>query len=233
MVASSVSFSSVTRPPAPQAQGDPTSRSLSEARRLINQHHIAGSKATRVLNLVGQAEQKIGEGEKVDAGRIARDALKMARETVDATGAPGTVIPTRPGEAAPGEENEKSAESDATPAEEALGVENSPIFKRETTNYADGSDDQGISFQYAQPLTQGQAFFAVKQHELSHVARDTREAILNGQRVQASAAVHAHIDPATGELHVSGGRSRIIIYPNIELSQPRRELLGENVDVKG
>lgn len=207
------SFPVQTQPTQPTAEsrGSRIDRSLSEAKRLLNEHHITGAKAMRISALIESAEHSAGSGNTAEAERMAREALNVTREIADESGKRDTTSLSR--------NNDNIGQSAAADKEGSAFDEPLPT-ERETTHFQDGSEDQGISFQFAQPLTQAQAPFAVRQHELSHVRRDTSDAILNGQRVMTSVRIFSRIDPHTGERHVEGGNTRIVIFPNIEHPAP-------------
>lgn len=57
----------------------------------------------------------------------------------------------------------------------------------------------------------------MRQHELSHIRRETSDAIIEGRRVQASVTIKRSIDPETGEVIVEGGRARILDFPEVQL----------------
>ncbi len=201
-----------------------TQRSIAEAMRLLNQNHVTGSKAMRVVNMLAQAKQNVSAGKGIDAQRIAREALKIAEETADPISpADPTAQPEKEASTAP----EGNDESGQIPASEAQGIDPNQPLERDTVSYADGSSDSGVSFQYSQPVGSAQAPFAVRQHELSHVRRETSDAILNGQRVLASVTVHNRIDPATGERFVGGGNAHVVIFPEIKPMFPT----GQKVDL--
>ncbi len=206
-----------------------TQRSIAEARRLVTQNHVTGAKAMRIINMLSQAQQSVTAGKSVDAERLAREALKIAQEEENPTEIPSRSASNEEQENAAAPMQPNGENSDETPASNAMGVDPDQPFERETTSYADGSDDSGVSFQSAQPLTPAQAPFAVRLHELSHIRRETSDAILNGQRVLTSVAIHSRIDPMTGERHVGGGRTRVIVFPDIQPVWSR----GNNLDVKG
>lgn len=209
-------------------QSGKINRPLSEAKRLLFEHRITGAKAMRIQGLIESAEQTAGSGKVIEAERIAREALNITRQTIDETGITSTETSAK----IPKDEDEQDKTAIGT--EESDTTDKNLIAERETTTYSDGSDDEGISFQYAQPLTQAQAPFAVRQHELSHVRRDTSEAILNGQKVLTSVRIFSRIDPMTGERHVHGGNTRIVVFPNIEAPSkmtPEAEI-GNNIDTK-
>jgi len=222
------SIGSVLPGVSPQATGpahdEKTQRSIAEARRLIAQNHISGAKAMRLSTMLSQAEQNISSGKVVDAQRMAREALKIAQKESDSTGnADAAENGNVPGAVQSGDDDD--TENTSATTDEANP--NDPS-QHETTSYQDGSSDNGVSFQYAAPLTQAQAPFAVQQHELSHVRRETSDAILNGQHVMASVTIKSHIDPRTGERQIEGGRTRIFIFPEIKVEP----LLGNNLNVK-
>ncbi len=201
-----------------------TQRSIVEAKRLLTQNHVTGSKAMRVVNMLAQAKQNVSAGKGIDAQRIAREALKIAEETGNPVSpADPTTEPEEETQIAPEENNEDGQ----TPASQARGIDPNQPYERDTVSYADGSGDSGVSFQYSQPVASEQAPFAVRQHELSHVRRETSDAILNGQRVLASVTVHNRIDPNTGERAVGGGNAHVIIFPEIKPMFPT----GQKVDL--
>ncbi len=204
-----------------------TSRSIAEAKRLLAKNQVTGAKAMRILNMLSVAEQNMGQGNTIQAQRIAREALSAVRD-IDENSNP--INPNRKEESEAASAPTSNDETEETPANNVLAEsESDEPFQRETTSYQDGSDDSGISFQAAQPLTPAQAPFAVRQHELSHVRRETSDAILNGQRVLASVTIHSHIDPTTGQQHIGGGRARVIVFPDME-QKPLQN--GNNLDIK-
>jgi hypothetical protein len=202
-------------------------RSLSEAERLIFENKLTGAKATRIQGLIESAKQSASAGKVVDAERIAREALKFTRETVDESSNSSSIGTG----SSPDDEDETNTIPNAS---EETDENREPLSDRETTSYTDASGDEGVSFQFAQPLTQAQAPFAVRQHELSHVRRDTSEAVLNGQRVMTSVRIFSRIDPKTGERHIEGGNTRIIVFPDLEPQKNlfRSENTGKNIDTK-
>ncbi len=203
-----------------------TNRSINEARRLILQNKVTGAKALHLYTLLNQAEQNLSRSNTFEAHRIARQALNQAESLTqaDRENLP-SLDPNASQEDKKSPQMESSEDRRANTDHEAKAL----LGERETRTYRDGSSDSGISFQAETPLTPAQAPFAVRQHELSHIRRETSEAILNGQRIIASAAVHSRVDPRTGERTVDGGRARIVIMPNIEPPDPP----GEKIDVKG
>lgn len=208
---------------AESAPDEKTQRSIAEARRLITQNHITGAKAMRLSTMLTQAQQNVSSGKVFDAQRLAREALKLAQDESDSTGTANTENGNAPPATTSGDENNPDNSTGAT--QEANPND---LLQRNTTSYQDASDDSGVSFQYAEPLTQAQAPFAVRLHELSHVRRETSEAILNGQHVMASVTVSSHIDPQTGERQVGGGRTRVIVFPEIQIES----IVGNNLNVK-
>lgn len=202
-------------------------RSLSEAKRLIFENKITGAKASRIQGLIDSAEQNASAGKVVDAERIAREALNTTQKAADEKSGSDTIG------TGSSSDDEEDTNAITNADEETDSSDGNLLAERETTSYTDGSSDEGVSFQYAQPLTQAQAPFAVRQHELSHVRRDTSEAILNGQRVLTSVRIFSRIDPQTGERHVEGGNTRIIVFPNIEPQKNsfNEEETGNNIDI--
>ncbi|RJP25982.1 MAG: hypothetical protein C4527_16110 [Candidatus Omnitrophota bacterium] len=201
-----------------------TSRSIAEARRLLLENHITGAKASRIMAMLVTAEQYIGNGKSTDAQRLAREALKQVKETAEIENP-----------ADPNKENKEEvqlappdSENEETPVGDALDQDGSNVFQRETTTYQDGSSDSGISFQSPTPFTPAQAPFAVRQHELSHVRRETSDALLEGRRVMTSVTIHSTIDPRTGERHVGGGQARVIVFPKLVSNVST----GQNLNVK-
>ena len=180
----------------------------------------------RIINMLSQAQQNASSGKRTDAERFAREAVQLAENESDSTGraSAGDSEEAQTTATTPGEETNED-----TPASQASDVDPNQPMQRNTTSYTDGSDDSGISFQSAQPITSAQAPFAVRAHELSHIRRETSDAILNGQRVLTSVTIQSHIDPSTGERQIGGGRARIVVFPNITVQTPT----GQNLDVTG
>lgn len=206
------------------AYASQANQTIEETRRLLLQNRLTGAAAMRVSNMLALAEQRNGNGNPAQAERIARNALRMVNNIIE---------PPIPGSNPPGEAEDGGTAGeetqDAAGGTDAPGEIPGPMGERETTTYRDGSDDGGISYRFSTPLSDAQAPFAVRQHELSHIRRETSEAIMNGQRVLASVTVNQGIDPATGDPYVGGGRARIVIFPDIEAVRPT----GLNLDVTG
>ena len=193
------------------------SRALSEAQRLILTEKITGAAAMRITAMISQAQQSSGQGNLRDADRLARQALGLAK---DAAGPPV--------EGAPDKEDDSPVPEAAKNPDETDKGNQQGFSQQETTSYQDASNDSGVSFQSAQPLTNAQAPFAVQLHEMSHVRRETSDAILHGQRVLTAVTIHSHIDPQTGERHVDGGQARVVVFPNIKTVTPT----GNNIDLE-
>ncbi len=209
------------------SQAQPAQRSISEAKRLLNENGITGAGAMRILAMLDQAEQHAGKGNSVNAQRIARKALKQVRELSVSSTPSDSITPTDREKKTDTVTEESTDPKTPLVNQNQRGVMGDPS-QQETVTYQDGSNDSGVSFQYAQPVSAIQSQFAVRQHELSHIRRDTSEAILNGQKVLTSVRLHRGVNPSTGKPYVSGGQARIIIFPENKSHFPS----GNNINVK-
>ncbi len=206
-------------PISPPSTASPDSRlrsSVSEAERIINEERLTGAKAMRIRAMVQQAKQSGKEGKVDDAQRIARQALRLARGGEEAAQPEPDAGQPVASETDPGAKQQSNADGDTFEP-----------MERETTSFRDGSGDGAISLNASQPLTPAQAPLAIAEHETSHQRRNSREAILNGQRVLQSIRYHHEIDPASGEIRVTGGQARTLVFPKVE--PPDMEHVRENV----
>lgn len=210
------------------SQARQTERSIAEARRLLSENKITGASAMRIQTLLDQAEQRIGAGNPVNAQRIARTALKQVRELSDTETTASTATPTRPEEEKDETTQGATETTDQSAADGGQGKIIGDPNQQNKITYQDGSSDSGVSFQYAQPIASIQSPFAVRQHEMSHIRRDTADAILNGQKVLTSVRMFRGVNPGTGEPYVAGGQARIIVFPENKISFPS----GNNLDTK-
>lgn len=209
------------KPAAPEA--DSSQRMMAEARRLLVQHKITGADAMRIQSMLEQAENSMGSGKRVDARRFAQEALELAKESNSAS-TPGPAGKEENAEETPAVE---SAANPNSSEEGGEGEEGIPVAEEEKGRYADRSEDAGVSYQYEQPLSHIQAPLAVRQHELSHVWRDTSDAIIEGKRVMATTTIFHRIDYESGKPYVAGGKAHIIIFPNLLVPDER----GKEIDV--
>jgi hypothetical protein len=194
---------------------DKSSRAISEAQRLLIQNKITGADAMRITSMISMAQKSQGSGKLVEAHRAAKEAVQIASQYGDGL-TPVAKETDKADSVSPGKADDEK--DDRLPASESMGDEDGGLFDPKKTTYTDGSDDSGISFQYAQPISDIQAPFAVRQHEISHVRRDTQDAIINGQKVMSSVTVRHRIDE-TGSPFIDGGRARILIFPKKEIPQ--------------
>lgn len=75
--------------------------------------------------------------------------------------------------------------------------------------YQDGSNDPGVSFKTPTNLSPERAAFAVRGHEMEHVAREQAKAQREGRKVvQQTVTIHTAICPECGDVYVSGGTTR-------------------------
>ncbi len=193
------------------SDNDRVRRSVAEAERIIQAEKLTGAKAMRIRGMILEAQQNQERGDSGEAERVAREALQIAQ---DAQGSPipGADNGEDPGQSGSAIENEGVVVT-------AQRNEDGDSFEpqeREITNYKDGSSDSGVSMQYDQPLTPAQAPLAVAAHESSHHRRESREAIINGQRVLQSTRYFYQIDPNSGEIRITGGQARTLVFSKRE-----------------
>jgi hypothetical protein len=91
-------------------------------------------------------------------------------------------------------------------------IKEKPIIdlpKKEITHlYKDVSNDAGVSFTYASPLTNAQSLLAVPSHEGEHAGLSISEAVLNGDQVNVIVSYSIRYDPVSGEAYMAGGETR-------------------------
>ena len=98
--------------------------------------------------------------------------------------------------------------------------ENNPIqhnrHKSAVHIYKDISNDVGVSFSYASPLTGPESFFAVPAHEGEHVSRRISEAMLKSKEVMVFVSYKIRYDPETGEPYMAGGETWSITFSHLK-----------------
>jgi hypothetical protein len=78
--------------------------------------------------------------------------------------------------------------------------------------YKDVSNDAGVSFSYASPLTGPESFFAVPSHEGEHVARRVAEAMLKGDQIMVFVSYDIRYEPETGQPYMAGGETWAVTF---------------------
>ena len=186
-------------------------QAITQVQQLLVQNRITGVDALRITGMITQAQNFMGSGDPSDAQRIAKQALKIAMKYD--TGFPASKSKNQqnqdiklPGSSGTAADSQNNTNSKTTSKDQPMGSEEKVLYK-------DSSNDGGISFQYATPVSNIAAPFAVVAHEEAHVRRETGDAILNSQHVMTSVQILQHFDPVTGEVRIDGGRTRVIIFP--------------------
>ena len=85
--------------------------------------------------------------------------------------------------------------------------------------YKDVSNDAGVSFSYASPLTDSESFFSVPAHEGEHVARRVGEAMFKGDQIMVFVSYKIRYDPESGEAYMAGGETWAITFSHLKSSE--------------
>ncbi len=108
-------------------------------------------------------------------------------------------------------------------------IENVNKPHRETLHmYKDVSDEAGVSFTYASPLSGPESFVAVPAHEMEHVGNAVDRAIFKGDNVMVFVSYRIDYDPYTGEPFMAGGTTRTI---TVSHHYRRHSSVGSNIDM--
>lgn len=190
-------------------------RKVREAERLLAIGEIQGAQALKVRALVEQAKSSRLTGQTTEAERLARQAVREAREEDNYT--PGSAGPM---DTAEGEPPGPAHEPDGTLIQ-TDSTEQPPLSQPESSVYQDRSEDGGVSMKMGAPVTDLQAPLAVRSHETSHLLHEIQDAVLEGRPVQASVRILSRIDPESGEQYVAGGRAYVTLFANTELAEPQ------------
>ncbi len=96
--------------------------------------------------------------------------------------------------------------------------------------YKDGSNDPGVSFKTPTHVSPERAAFAVRSHEMEHVAHAKAKALKEDQEiVSQSVSYHTAICPECGRTYMAGGTTRTTFRSKPVVEEPPVEK-GRNVD---
>lgn len=152
----------------------------------------------RAINLINLAENALKNGNIYAANNFADNAIKLLIPEIDTGKKQFDDMPDLKNDL---EKNNFKNNKEIKP--EQSKKENTHMFQ-------DVSNDPGVSFTYATPLTNAQTFFAVRAHEAQHVGRRISEAILNGDSVNVYVSYRVKYDPNTGDPYLAGGVTRSV-----------------------
>jgi hypothetical protein len=145
--------------------------------------------SAQALAAIGAARALAARGQAVAARILAEQAAEGVGSAEEAFEEPSTLLgPPADPEEFPG-----------TPEEEPQ------------MTYQDGSNDPAASFQYATPMTPGQAAIMVPNHEQGHVIHAYSEAMVDGREVVgAYTRVFYRMDWRTGRMVPAGGQAVVM-----------------------
>lgn len=96
--------------------------------------------------------------------------------------------------------------------------------------YQDGSNDPGVSFKTPTKLSPERAAYAIRSHEMEHVAHAWAKAKKEDQEiVSQSVSYHTDICPECGRVYLSGGTTRTVFRSNQPAQKPVQK--GKYLDV--
>ena len=96
--------------------------------------------------------------------------------------------------------------------------------------YQDGSNDPGVSFKTPTRISPERAAFAIRSHEMEHVAHAKAKALKEDQEiVSQSVSYHTGICPECGRTYIAGGTTRTTFRSKPVVEEKPVEV-GNNVD---
>ena len=96
--------------------------------------------------------------------------------------------------------------------------------------YQDGSNDPGVSFKTPTRISPERAAFAIRSHEMEHVAHAKAKALKEDQEiVSQSVSYHTGICPECGRTYMAGGTTRTTFRSKPVVEEKPVEV-GNNVD---
>ena len=156
---------------------------------------------TRAMNLVLLAETALSNGNPYAAQDFAERAIQIVFQE---------------SEIKPKTKTSEKIKNNKT--ENNVHEKTAPEKKHESAIhiYKDVSNDAGVSFTYASPLTGPESFFAVPAHEGEHVARRVGEAMMKGDQIMVFVSYNIRYDPETGEPYMAGGETWSITFSHLK-----------------
>lgn len=96
--------------------------------------------------------------------------------------------------------------------------------------YQDGSNDPGVSFKTPTRVSPERAAFAIRSHEMEHVAHAKAKALKEDQEiVSQSVSYHTGICPECGRTYMAGGTTRTT-FRSKPVTEEKPVEVGANVD---
>lgn len=98
--------------------------------------------------------------------------------------------------------------------------------------YQDGSNDPSVSFKTPTKLSPERAAFAVRSHEMEHVAHAKMEALNEDKEiVSQSVTYHTGVCPECGRTYLAGGNTRTVFRSSPDTYEADPITKGANIDL--
>lgn len=98
--------------------------------------------------------------------------------------------------------------------------------------YQDGSNDPSVSFKTPTKLSPERAAFAVRSHEMEHVAHAKQKAMREDEEiVSQSVTYHTGVCPECGKTYLAGGNTRTVFRSSPDTYEADPITKGANVDL--
>lgn len=124
----------------------------------------------------------------------------------------------------PGQENQKVSREPDTDTYECQTCKN--------RKYQDGSNDPSVSFKTPTKLSPERAAYAVRSHEMEHVAHAKLEALREDQEiVSQSVTYRTGVCPECGRTYIAGGNTRTVFRSSPDTNKANPVTKGANVDI--
>ncbi|MCI9148413.1 MAG: hypothetical protein HFG73_09145 [Hungatella sp.] len=116
-----------------------------------------------------------------------------------------------------------------------LGQPTSDTYECQTCKnrtYQDGSNDPSVSFKTPTKLDPQRAAYAVRSHEMEHVAHAKTQALQEDQEiVSQSVTYRTDICPECGKTYLAGGNTRTVFRSSPETYEAEPIKKGANIDL--
>lgn len=98
--------------------------------------------------------------------------------------------------------------------------------------YQDGSNDPSVSFKTPTKLSPDKAAYAVRSHEMEHVAHAKLEALREDREiVSQSVTYRTNVCPECGRTYIAGGNTRTVFRSKPDTYEAAPPSKGANVDI--
>ena len=134
-----------------------------------------------------------------------------------------------------GVQGQENQESFGKQVGKAAGQPDTDTYECQTCKnrrYQDGSNDPSVSFKMPTKLSPERAAFAVRSHEMEHVAHAKLQALReDSEIVSQSVTYHTDICPECGRSYIAGGNTKTVFRSSPDTYEADPITKGANIDL--